>query len=325
MGGGRREPEQRRTAGRQATGRTARETHSAMSTPSQNGLPPPIDDLRHFAHFARWTVADFARLWSECTAGQARRALQRLQGFGVVACLQGPIYGRATADHPGGRGPDLYYLTPHGAAVLEIELSLAHHTLKAPTIALDRGRVTAGGRRKAQRAAVMAWDPHQCAIQQLALHLGCFDGDWLIQRQLPYVVEVDRERRRILPDLAHLDGHEWYCLEVEHRSRQWAHIREKYLKYSALAALLDQLNPAMSVTLVLVFADPATRRLCWPRHERGYALHGAGLRLYTIDLAAALAGAAGDFWRSLEFVDRQALRRRLRELHERLADSYRGW
>ena len=252
----------------------------------------------------------------------ARRRLQHLQRLGLLDCLAGCSL-TTQRDGLAGRPGDLFYLSPLGARVLIRHLRLGPNALKAPDLALDRGRAVAGGLVKHRRARRRAWNAHLFACQRLAVrHAWIDDGDWHFMRQLPLAIPLrEREVGRI-PDAWVWRDRVLFAIEVE-GTEQRDHIREKHARYAALARLLGRQEK--SVQLTIVFTGAAFRRRMLPYHERTYARGEAGYEFGWIDYEAALAAAPGKLWDEREFVERQAVRERLPAYHERESDVFRGW
>ena len=103
-----------------------------------------IADLRCFRHLKKWTTTLFARHWgtSEDTAA---RALRRLHERGLLGCLQGEAR-TAKGAHHGGRGPDVWFLTPCGARVISAHLGLdPAGRVREPVVARGAPERTASG------------------------------------------------------------------------------------------------------------------------------------------------------------------------------------
>ena len=79
-----------------------------------------LADLLCFRHLKKWTVALFAARWA-MSEDTARRAMRRLHARGLLGCLQGEARAARGAHH-GGRGADVWFLTPRGARVLSAHL-----------------------------------------------------------------------------------------------------------------------------------------------------------------------------------------------------------
>ena len=310
-----------------------RATHAALLDPTRHrGQARPIDDLLCFYQFDRWTVRGFAerqeprdelsmREWRSAEA-LARRRLQRLQRLGLLNCLAGRSLTAQRADLLGRPG-DLFSLSALGARVLTRHLKLGANALKAPDLALDRGRRAPGGLVKQHRARKGAWDPHLFACQRLAVrHEWVDDPAWRFMRQLPYALPLGEREVALIPDAWMWGGDRLFAVELE-GTEQRDHIREKHAKYAALAGLLDRQGRALQLTIV--FASAAFRRRVLHYHETTYARRAGGYAFAWLDYETALAAPPGELWGARQFVDRQEVRERQRDYHEREADAFRGW
>ncbi len=210
-----------------------RAAHAAVLAPIRPGVhtpPRPIDNLLCFYQFDRWTVRALADRWWD-TAGVSprqrqtaeamqRRDLQRLQRIGVIDCLEGKSRTSRAPDDGTGREGDLFYLNALGAQVLIRHLGLGHNAIKAPRVALDRGRAGPNGLVKHGRASATAWDAHLFACQRLAVYHKWLDGpDWHFMRALPYTFALrGREQERetwLIPDAWVWDDTRLFAIEVE--------------------------------------------------------------------------------------------------------------
>jgi hypothetical protein len=309
-----------------------RAAHEAVLTPTHpEGCAQPLDDLCCFYQFDRWTVRDFAARWCECDGrprraprteeAMARRRLQHLLRLGLVNCLAGRALAAQRADLAGRPG-DLYFLSPLGARVLLHHLRIAPNALRAPDLALDGGRAAGDGLAKHRRARSGAWDAHRIACQRLTIrHAWLDDPDWHFARRLPLAIPLGEREAALIPDAWAWEDGVLFAIDLE-GTAQREHVREKHAKYAALARALA---PAREVQLTVVFASAAFRRRMLPYHELTYARGDGGYAFGWIDYEAALAAAPGDFWGARQFVDRQAVRERLRAYHEREAEILRDW
>ena len=315
------------------TPEAVRDAHRAVLKPTRPpGCAQPLTDLCCFYQFDRWTVQGFAERWRGREARQpgrprteealARRRLQHLQRLGLLDCLAGCSLA-AQRDGLAGRPGDLFYLSPLGARVLIRHLRLGPNALKAPELALDRGRPAAGRLVKRRRARRLPWNAHLFACQRLAVrHRWIDDGDWRFMRQLPLAIPLREREVGLIPDAWVWRDQVLFAVEVE-GTEQRDHIREKHARYAALARTLGYRGKAVQLTVV--FASAACRRRMLPYHEMTYARGEGGYEFGWTDYEAALVAAPGDLWAGREFVERQAVRERLRAYHERESNVFRGW
>lgn len=263
-----------------------------------------IDDLYCFYQFDRWTVGAFAERWrgqgegipraARTAEAAARRRLQHLQRLGLISCLAGQSL-CAQRDDLAGRPGDLFFLAPLGARVLTLHLGLAPGALKAPELALDRGRSVPGGLIKHRRARRLTWNAHLLACQRLAVrHRWLDDAAWRFIRRLPFMFTVADRGSTLIPDAWVWRGDTLFAVEVE-GTQQREHIREKHAKYAALAAALGTVGK--EVQLTMVFASVAFRRRTLAYHEQTYARNDGDYDFGWIDYEVALAAAPGTFWR----------------------------
>lgn len=273
---------------------------------------PPLDDLLLFHRLRKWTIPLFAEYW-ETGDDTARRALRRLHEVGVVGCLQGQIHGT------GGRDPDLYFLNRLGARVLTRALGLPPAVeIRAPTVALDAGVITAGGLVKHKVAAKPGQDAHDLACLALAVHQGWLnDPDWHTREALRYTGR-DGQMALLVPDFFRRLEDELWCVEVE-GTTEAQHIRAKHRRYGALFADYRRRERTwLRCFLTVVLRGEAAREPILRLHERAYVTqeYAYGLDWGTLDAIFAVDSAA-DLNEQLTQVDYQAVRDWWREHHER--------
>lgn len=306
-----------------------------------------LADLLCFRHLKKWTVALFAARWAT-SADTAARALRRLHGRWLLGCLQGEARAARGAHH-GGRGADVWFLTPCGARVLSAHLGLdPADRVRAPLVARGAPERTASGiwKYKAATPQSRTLIAHDLACVAVALREGCFEegSPWVLRRQVRFTPPYDDEARALVPDfvlslrtparpeLARPEERFTCYAEVE-GTDELPHIGAKHERYAALTRALRHeregsriysraYTTELCVVLVLTFApgERQQRRTVLRRHTVAYANRrdGRNYRLAWIDLAALLAAPPGRaVWELAVPLDYAAERERLRAYWDR--------
>ena len=275
--------------------------------------------LRAFDRFDRWTAPLLAAFWN-LTTETARGRLRTLVEAGVVVCVAGAVHGR------GGREPDLYVLAAHGALVLDQLYGRPRHTTKAPQLAAGTPTTNVRGRPKLPPVAG-GTTPHVLNCLRLALHQGwAGDERWQIMRRLGD--QPGGSGDDPLPDFAFVEQGRLFAVEVE-GTLHHAHINEKHRRYAALAGhLRARFGPAYAVYLsvVLTFADDRDHANALRAHELAFARRGRDYTCAVARLPVILATPPGTtLWEVEDELDRQAIRERERDHHDRLRRLYDHW
>ncbi len=222
-----------------------------------------IDLLESFTRLKKWTAECYANHWGK-SEDSALRDLHYLQRLGVIACLQGRIYGH------GGREPDIYFLTRLGARVLTRHLGLdANNYIQAPTVALDEGQVTRSGLIKHKVSAKPGQDAHDLACLRLGVHYRWLDRKgWRTRGSIGYL-NPRGDRSILVPDFYYRGKQRVWCVEVEGTTEP-EHIKMKHVRYRGMSAYLNRWGN-INTHLTVVFTSTEVRqRVLW-RHHRAYA------------------------------------------------------
>lgn len=300
-----------------------------------------LADLLCFQYLKKWTVALFAARW-ETSEDTAARALRRLHDRGLLGCLQGEAR-TAHGAHHGGRGVDVWFLTPGGARVLSAHLGLdPAGRVRAPLVARGSPERTAGGVWKYKTATPQSRTliAHDLACVAVALREGCFaeDTTWVLRRQVRFAEPHSGAVWALVPDFAiplrtparpdYAQPEERFTCYVEvEGTNELPHIAAKHHRYAALTRTLRHERAGGQVysrayaaelwlILVLTFgpAERKQRQTVLRRHMIAYAnrLDGRNYRLAWIDLADLLAAPdERAVWALAAPIDYEAERERL--------------
>ena len=306
-----------------------------------------LADLLCFRHLKKWTVALFAARW-DTSEDTAARALRHLHVRGLLGCLQGEARAARGAHH-GGRGADVWFLTPYGARVLSAHLGLAPAArVREPTVARGQPAPTASGIWKYKAAIPQSRTliAHDLACVEVALREGCFaDGTtWAMRRQVRFAEPHTSEEWALVPDFAiplrtparpeiAQPEERFTCYVEVEGTDELPHIGAKHDRYAALTRALRHEREGgriygrayateLWLILVLNFApgERKQRRTVLRRHAVAYANRrdGRNYCLAHIDLAALLAAPADRaVWELAAPIDYDAERERLRAYWDR--------
>lgn len=263
----------------------------------------------------------FAERW-ETSLDTAARALHRLHERGLLGCLQGE--GRVVrGEHHGGRGADVWFLTPCGARVISAHLGLdPAGRVREPRVAKGDPVPTASGVWKYKDATAQSRTliAHDLACVRLALRESCFDADspWVLRRRIRFTPPYTTREYALVPDFAiplvvpsgpeyaRVQEPRTCYVEVE-GTDEAKHITAKHHGYAALTRALrhergnGQLYArayATELTLLIVMnfapGEERQRRHVLRRHLTAYANRsdGANYAVRTIDLKDVLAAPA---------------------------------
>lgn len=206
-----------------------------------------LDDLALFERHKKWTVQLLA-MHLNIDQATANRRLRRLVDLSLLARRHGDRRER-------GRSPDLYYLTPLGAAVLTRYLQ-RETGIEAPSVANP------------------ASNAHDLWVLELAIRLRwerirhrekitLTQYRWQADRKL----EPTGETFSLVPDLVvqGYDGMDTF-IEVE-QTAQYKHIRRKYETYMQVACTYLAENRGIPY-LYIIFGDEQQERSLLPLHKQ---------------------------------------------------------
>lgn len=312
----------------------------ALADDGQGGQA--LADLLCFRHLKKWTVPLFAARW-QTSADTAARALRRLHARGLLGCLQGEPR-TARGAHHGGRGADVWFLTPCGTRVLSAHLGLdPAGRVRAPLVARGAPERTASGVWKYKSATRQSRTliAHDLACVEVALREGCFaDGtNWTLRGQVRFAEPYTGEERALVPDFAlplrtparpefARPGERFTCYVEVEGTDELPHIAAKHHRYAALTRALRHERAGgraygrafateLWLIVVLTFGpgEERQRRTVLRRHAIAYANRrdGRNYRLAWIDLDDLLAAPADQaVWELAAPIDYDAERDRLK-------------